>query len=339
MKIPSSILHFIACIAMAAVASAAMAAEVSRVAIGRAVSVGYLPIMVMEDRKLMEKHARALGLGDIGVEYVSMTGGTQLNDALLSDSLQIATGGTTPFILLWARTHGNLGVRGLSPFNSMPLYLNTRNPGIRSVRDFTDKDRIAVVAVKSALQAILLQMEAAKVFGPDNYARLDPLTVSMPLADAAAQLLSGGRGQITADFTVPPFSYRELETEGVRNVLTSTDILGGPATYTIAYTTSKFQAANPRTSAAFVAALAEAIDIINKDRKGAGEIYLRVSKTKIPQATIDRMLSDPTITFEQTPQNITKYTDFMHRIGTVKVKPDSWRDLFFPGEIHKLQGS
>src|ERR1043166_5779042 len=302
---------------------AVAAAEVNQVKIGRAVSVGYLPIMVMEERKLMEKHARAAGLGDITVEYVSMTGGTQLNDALLSDSLQIATGGTTPFLLLWARTEGNLAVKGLSPFNSMPLYLNTRSPSIKSIKDFTDKDRIAVVAAKSALQAILLQMEAAKAFGPENYTKLDSITVSMPIAEAAAQLMSGGSGQITADFTVPPFSYQELATPGIRNILTSTDILGGPASYTIAYTTSKFHSANPKTSAAFVAALGEAIDFINKDRKAAGDIFLRTFKSRPPKDVIDQMMADKTITFEQTPQNIMKYVDFMHKIGTIKTRPAS----------------
>ena len=167
----------------------AASAEVKEINIGRAVSVAYLPIMVMEERKLMEKHAKAAGLGDVAVHYVQMTGGTQLNDALLSDSVQIATGGMAPFVIMWAKTHASIGVRGLSAFNSMPLYLNTRNPDIKTIKDFTSKDRIAVVGAKSALQAILLQMEASKTYGPDQYTKLDSLTVSMPLADAAAQLI------------------------------------------------------------------------------------------------------------------------------------------------------
>ncbi|HZP88412.1 MAG TPA: ABC transporter substrate-binding protein [Burkholderiales bacterium] len=339
MRTVSRLIHAFACAVLLAASSASALAEVNQIKVGRAISVAYLPIMVMEERKLLEKHARAAGLGDIKVDYVLMTGGTQLNDALLAGTLQIATGGMTPFILLWARTHGNIGVKGLSPFNSTPLYLNTRDPSIKSIKDFTEKDRIAVVGVKSALQAILLEMEASKVFGPDNYAKLDHLTVSMPLADAAAQLISGGSGQITADFTVPPFSYQELAAPGIHTVLTSTDILGGPASYGIAYTTSEFQARNPKTCAAFVAALREAIDIINQDRKAAGDVLVRTYKTKPPKELIDKMMADPTITFEQTPQNIMKYVQFMNRIGTIKAKPESWKDLFFPGEIDKLPGS
>ena len=334
---PLRLVFALACALIAVAPSAA--GEASRMKIGRAQSVGYLPIMVMEDQRLMEKHARAAGLGDVAVEYIALAGGAALNDALLSDSLQIASGGVPPFLLLWARTQQNLGVKGLSPFNSMPAYLNTRNPDVRTVRDFTAKDRIAVLTPKSSMQALLLQMEAAKVFGKDQYTKLDPLTVSMPLADAATQLVSGEGGHITSDFTVPPFSYRELETPGIRNVLNSDDILGGPSTYTVAYTTSRFHDANPKLTAAFVAALREAIEMINKDRKLAGDIFLRVSRAKVPRETVDRMLSDPAITFEQTPQRMMKYADFMHSIGTLPSKPGSWKDLFFPGPIHALPGS
>ena len=313
-------------------------AETNQITIGRALSVAYLPIMVMEARKLLEKHAREAGLGDVKVSYTTMTGGTQLNDALVSGSMQIAAGGLTPFLVIWSKTHGNIDVKGLSPFNSTPLYLNSRNPAVKSISDFTENDRIAIVAPKSAIQAILLQIEASKVFGPENYGKLDHLTVAMPLADAAAQLIGGG-GEITADFTVPPFSYQELADPHVHTVLTSTQILGGPATYGVAYATTEFVKSNPKLSAAFVAALRDAIDYIHSDRNGAREIFVSTFKSKPRIDVIDKMMADPEITFGQTPQNMMKYVEFMNRIGTLKAKPGSWKDLFFPGEIQTLPGS
>ena len=42
------------------------------------------------------------------------------------------------------------------------------------------------------------------------------------------------------------------------------------------------------------------------------------------------MLNDPQIVYTTTPQNIMKYVDFMYKTGTIKIKPDSWKDLFFP---------
>ena len=50
------------------------------------------------------------------------------------------------------------------------------------------------------------------------------------------------------------------------------------------------------------------------------------------------MLNDPKIVFTLTPQNMMKYVDFMFKVGSIKVKPDSWKDMFFPN-AHSLAGS
>jgi sulfonate transport system substrate-binding protein len=314
------------------------ASEVREVKIARAVSVAYLPLMVMEHDRLLEKHARAAGLGDIKVEWSTYSGGTAINDALLSGNLHFASSGVTPFLILWSRTQGNLDVRAIAAMNRTPLYLNTRNPDIKNIRDFTDKDRIAVLAPKSALQAILLQMAAAQAFGQEHYAKLDPISVGLPLPDALAALLSGAAG-VTADFTVPPFAYQERETPGVHTVLSSNDILGGGATFALAYTTSKFREENPKIYAAFEAALKDAIDRINADKKRAADIYVEVSKQKTTAAELNKLLSDPEITYELAPRNLMKYADFMSKVGIMKQKPGSWTDLFFPGHVQTLPGS
>lgn len=77
-----------------------------------------------------------------------------MNDALLSNSLQFASGGVGPLLTLWSRTKGNLDVKAVGAINSMPLYLNTSSPNIKSLKDFTDKDKIALPAVKVSIQAV-----------------------------------------------------------------------------------------------------------------------------------------------------------------------------------------
>jgi NitT/TauT family transport system substrate-binding protein len=39
-----------------------------------------------------------------------------------------------------------------------------------------------------------------------------------------------------------------------------------------------------------------------------------------------------------TPLNMMKIIGFMADVGHIKVKPQSWKDLFFP-EVHNLPGS
>ena len=158
----------------------------------------------------------------------------------------------------------------------------------------------------------------------------------MSHTDAQTALLSG-QSEVTAHFSSPPFQYQQLQKPGIHTVLNSYEVLGGPATFNVVWTTSKFRNENPKLYDAFVKALDEATAQINKDKKAAAEAYLRISRDKATVAEILAMLNDPNIVFTTTPQNVMKYVDFMAKIGSVKVKPDSWKDLFFPN-IHGAAG-
>ena len=311
-------------------------AEMSEIKVAQQYGISYLPLMIMEEQKLIEKQAKALGV-DVSVGWARFAGGNVMNDALLSNSIQFASGGVGALITLWSRTRGNLDVKGVAAINSMPLYLNSRNPAVKTIKDFTEKDKIALPAVKVSIQAITLQMAAEKAFGESQFARLDPLTVTMAHPDGQIALLSG-QSEINAHFSAPPFQNQQLRNPAIHTVLNSYDVLGGPATFNVVWTTSKFRSENPKLYEAFARALDEAIAMINNDRKAAAEAYIRLSKDKDTVQEILTMLNDPLIVYTTTPQNVMKYVDFMARTGTIKVKPDSWKDLFFPN-VHGLAGS
>jgi len=317
-------------------AAAPARAEMSEIKVAQQYGISYLPLMIMEDQNLIEKQAKALGV-DVKVGWAKFAGGNVMNDALLSGSLQFASGGVAPLLTLWSRTRGTLDVKGVGAMNSMPLFLNTRNPNVKTLKDLTEKDRIALPAVKVSIQAVTLQMAAEQAFGPGQQNKLDALTVSMAHPDAQAALLSGA-SEVNAHFSSPPFQYQQLAKPGVRNILNSYEVLGGPATFNVIWTTARFRNENPKIYDAFVRALEEATAIINRDKKAAAETYLRLSKDKDTVDDILKMLNDPNIVFTQTPQNIMKYADFMAKVGAIKVRPDSWKDLFFPN-VHGTAGS
>jgi NitT/TauT family transport system substrate-binding protein len=191
--------------------------------------------------------------------------------------------------------------------------------------------------VKVSIQAVTLQMAAEKAFGEGQHGRLDAYTVSLSHPDAQTALLSGA-SEINAHFSSPPFQYQQLEKPGIRTVLNSYEVLGGPATFNLVWTTSRFRTENPKLYDAFVKALDEAIAQINKDKRAAAEAYLRISKDKDSLDNIVKMLNDPQIVYTTTPQNVMKYVAFMGKVGSIKVKPDSWKDMFFPN-VHGLPGS
>jgi len=313
------------------------AAEVSEIRLARQPGLSYLPLAVMEHEKLIEKHAAAAGLKDIQVKWSRFAAGNVMNDALLSGSLDIASGGVAPLITLWAKSNGQ--VRGVAAQTTSQIYINTRNPAVKTIKDFTDKDRIALPAVKVSVNAIVLQMAAEKAFGPGNAYKLEPLTVSRSYAEGSAALLSGA-GEINSAASAPPYYYKEIATPGIHTVLKSYDVLGGPSTNNLLWTTKKFHDENPKLYAAFLAAYKEAINLINKDPKKGAEIFQEADRNKA--YSIDdlvMMLTDKSsMQFTIVPHNVTKYSDFMYRMGSIKQKPKSWKDLFFP-EIHSLSGS
>jgi NitT/TauT family transport system substrate-binding protein len=324
----------LAFILMSAVVNPALA-EVKEVRVAKQYGLGYLPLIVMEEQKLIEKQTKAAGLGDVKISWVTLSGGGTVNDALLSNSVDYISGGVAPLIVLWDKSKG--AAKGVSALSSTPNYLNTNNPSVKSIKDFSDKDRIALPTVKVSMQAIILQMAAAREFGQENYSKLDKLTVSMKHPDAMAILLSG-KSEVTGHLTSPPYMFQELDDKRVRTVLNSYEVLGGPHTFLVFTTSQAFYDKNPKTYAAVYAALEEAIAYINKNKKAAAELYQKASKTKESLDDLLKELNQPTLAYTTTPLNISKFSDFMHKTGTVKTRPNSWKDLFFPN-VHGKQGS
>jgi NitT/TauT family transport system substrate-binding protein len=300
--------------------------------------VGFLPLLVMRDRALIEKHAQAAGLAELTVRWIDLGGPAVMNDALLSGSVDFIAAGPPAFITLWDRTRGSADVRGVAAMSSLPMYLNTTNPSLASLDDLKETDKIAVTAVKVSIPSINMQMYAAQRYGAAEAFRFDRFTVTMTHADALIALLSGGN-QINAHFTSPPFHQREIKDPRVRTLLDTDDIMGGSTTFTMLSTTARFRDANPGAYAAVLAALEEANEIIRSDPRAAAEIlFAAESGAGFSVDELVEVLRDPDIRFTTTPENTQKYAEFMHEIGSIENEPGSWRDLFFP-EIHGAAGS
>src|SRR5215468_3337295 len=319
-------------------AVAAAAAQVPEVRFARQFSMSYLQFNLMERQHLVEKHAKAAGIPEVKVVWATFNSPAAMNDALLSGSVDIVSGGVPGLLTIWARTAGTpIAVKGIAAFSSQPILLNTRNPNVKTIADFTDKDKIALPAVKVSVQAMMLQMAAAKQWGQANFAKLDPLTVGMSPPDSTIALLSES-GEITSVFSVPPFQYQQLEKLGVHTVLNSTEVFGGPHTFTVAWTSSQFRDKNPALYKALIAAFQEATDMLNKDVKPAAQYWIDDVKSKLTVDKVAAIATGKDVRWTMAPESTVKYAEFMHAVGTIKVKPASWKDLFFP-EIHALPGS
>ena len=310
-----------------AAGQAASGGESTTIRIARQPGLGYLPLSVMREQKLLEKRVPGLT-----VEWSELTSGSTIRDAMLAGQIDVGSGGVAPFIqgfdkgVKWKTT---------GAMNTMPLYLVVNRPEIQSLKDFKPTDKIAIPAPGS-IQHVTLQM-ALESQGLDPHA-LDNNIVAMGHPDAQAALLS--QKEIVGHFGSPPFQYDELDKGGkdFHIVVNSYTVLGGPHTFNLVWTMEDWAAKNPKLFQAFVDAQKEATDLINTDPAQAARIYVEGEKSKLSVDEILKQMKSDGIEFTMTPLGFMKYASFMQKIGAIKSVPSSWKEYAFP-HVQSLNGS
>ena len=332
-----SLIRIVVALVFAFLVTAPASADVTEVRVARQPGLVYLPIMIIEQDHLLEKEAKKRGIDNLKVTFLVFNSGGAAVDAVLSGNADLVTSGATNLLTAWSATKGTPNeVRGVAGNGALPMFLMSRNPNVKTIKDFSSADKIAVPTVRVSTQAIVMQMAAGKLFGDAGAHTLDQYTVTMGHPDALLALEAGK--DLNAHFSLPPYQYEELKIPGVHMVLNSIDVTGGPASNGVTFATTKFHDANPKIVAAFLAAMAQAEDTIKNNRRHAAELYLKDTKEKLTVDELVKIMSDPNFVYSTAPQQSMKFAEAMYRVGTIKNKPASWKDYFFP-EVHNLKGS
>jgi len=208
---------------------------------------------------------------------------------------------------------------------------------VKTLKDFSAKDKIAVPTVKVSSQAMVLKMALEKMYGQAARDSLDPMTVQLGHPDAMIAVV-GGTSEVNSHFSAPPYQYTELKTPGVHLVFDSSTVFGGPASNAVVFGTRKFYDANPKTIAAFMAALEEANQFIARDPAAAAKIYLDATREKYSVDEVVTMIKAPNVVYSTTPNATMVFADFMFKTGLIKTRPATWKEFFFP-VVHNLPGT
>jgi hypothetical protein len=190
---------------------------------------------------------------------------------------------------------------------------------------------------RACTQVVQLRRELAAA---RDYERLSSQATELRKGLAEAPILATA-DPLPAAFsatTSPPFHQRERKSPNIRTIMTSNDVMGGPSTFTLLYTTGKFHDANPKVYAAFLKALEEAIAAINADKRAAAQTFLDMEGQGLKLDEVLEILNDPDIRYTTSPENLMKYAEFMNDVGSIKARPSNWREMFFPA-IHHVPGS
>ena len=314
----------------AAVLARPARAEAAQLRLSHGYGILYLPLMVMRDRKLLEAELDRAGLPRPEITWQTLDGGNVINDAMLAGALDIAGTGAPGFVTLWAKARGipHAEVVGVCGLSTCALSLNTNRARIKTLADFTPDDKIAIPGIKTSLAAVVLQMLVAQRFGQASYAKLDPMTVGLPHPEAYGALMSG-KTEIAAHFASPPYSILELADPRIHRVIAASEVLGN-ATLDVVYAPRRFVDANPATTAAFLAAMDTANALIAADPAAAAEAFIRQSAARMKPDDVLAMVRDPDTRFSTTPTGVQGYADFMHAVGSIKVRPAKWSEMFVP---------
>ena len=309
--------------------ASAQAQQKAEIALSRQPGIFYMPTHIIEQRKLIEKHAAALGVTGVTTKWITFSGGGAQTDALLAGGVDIINTGTGNLLLLWDRTRG--GVKGIVATSAQPMTLISRDAHIKTIKDFGPGDKIALPTVKISTQAIVLQMAVAETFGADQYAKLDANTVQLGHPDAYAAL-SNSQHEVRSHFSIPPFTFLEMKNvPGAHVVLSSPDVIGGPLSQSQFFTTTKFADANPKIIQALRDAAREAQDLILNDTRAAVEIYKEVTGDKTDIDVILGWLKEPgMMEYTTAPRGTMKVASHLFKTGILKTQPKAWTDYYLP---------
>ncbi|HET7479051.1 MAG TPA: ABC transporter substrate-binding protein [Rubrobacteraceae bacterium] len=271
----------------------------------------YAQLVIMEQEGWL-----ADDLQDVDISWNQVDAGAAVRDAIASGKTDIGAGGIGPFLVGY---DSGIDWRILSALDNVSMWLMVKDEKFKSLKDFKEGDKIAVVAPDS-IQAVILRKGAQEQLG-DPHA-LDGNMISLPSPDSVTALLNG---QVAAHFTAPPFQFQEQD-KGARPILKSFDLFGEHNLISL-WVLRDFHEANPKIMSAVYKNVQKATKLIQDDPNRAGEILAKVSK--IDPAEETRYLTEQGVSFTTTPRGFISFAKFMKTADLIKKVPGSWKDLVY----------
>jgi sulfonate transport system substrate-binding protein len=297
----------------------------------------YLPVDLMVSGGILQQEATKLGLGKVEATATTLNGPGPVVDAILSGAADYGTVALPSLLTLWDKTRGTPNeVKAVGTVSNGAMTLYTVNPNVKTIADFTEKDRIAVPTVRISFNAMMLQMAAEKLWNDPH--RLDNLTVGLGHPDAVTALSAGyDKAIITAHIAVQPYTDRGLKLPGAHVVADSRQVFGGPLTQITLIASKQTKEKNPALFKAVANALDESIRVAGADKQAAAVLWKNVQKASESVDELVAQLNDPGFEFTSQPHRIAFFAAFLNRIGSMKAKLGDWKELFWE-TAHNQQG-
>jgi len=281
--------------------------------------LAYAPLQIAKELKLIEKN-----LPGVQVNWKQLGNTAAIREAMLANEVDAGFMAIPPFLIGLDKGMDWKIACGLS---SSPVGLVTNKDTVKSIKDLTDKDRIALPQPGS-VQHILLSMACEREFGDPK--RLDNILVTLAHPDGMNALLS--KQDITAHFTTPPYLTKELETADMHQVLSGRQALGDDFTFIVGVTTKRFHDGDPEAYTALTKAIDEAIQFMNSNREET--LSILSEQYGMSREEVEKNLTMEGMGYSTSVKGINSFAEFMARNGYISEAPKSvdetvWEDVHY----------
>ncbi len=289
--------------------------KVKEVNIAEQFGIAYAPLQIMKDQRLLEN-----ALPGVKINWKQYGGPIPMREAMLAGEVDFGFMGSAPVLIGIDNGMKWKYATGIS-FNQVALV--TDNPAIKSLHDFSDTDRIAILSPGSTQHALLC-IASNQVFGDPN--KFDNQIVSLSHPDAMDALLADT--EIVAHFSTPPYIDKELA-QGMHIVTTGEEIMGQPFTFITGVAMEDFYEDQPEEYDALLFALNTAIDFINNNMDASVSILAPIYG--IDEATLKSQMTYNGTIYSNKLLGIEKLANEMYKINMLK-NPIDFEKAVFPND-------
>lgn len=287
-----------------------------KISIAEQYGLAYAPLQVMKELKLLEKE-----LPGVQIEWKQLGNTAAIREAMIAKDVDTGFMAIPPFLIGWDK---GMEWKIFSGLSISPVGLVTNNENIKSIKDLTKKDRIALPQPGS-IQHILLSMACEKEFGDAK--KFDNQLVTLAHPDGMNALLA--KKDITAHFTTPPYLSKELETPGIHQILDGKEAIGKEFTFVVGVSTNEFHDKNPKTHRAFVKALNKAIDFVNENPEKTASMLAKTYG--MSEEELLKYLTWEGTGYNHTVKGLDEFSKFMKKNGYISKVPKNtdilWEDV------------
>lgn len=274
--------------------------------------IAYAPLNIMKELGYLEKK-----LPDVNIEWKQFGGPTAIREGMLNGEIDFGFMGISPVLI---GIDNGMDWKYATGISSNQVAIVTDRPELKSLADFTPKDKIAILSPGCTQHVLLCMLAEQQLF---DARCLDNQTVSMSHPDATNALISNT--EIAAHVATPPYIQEELS-YGMHIIADGEDIMGEPFTFISGVAMNDFYKSHRDWYDAFIEALEESIDYINNDMDNAVKKLAPVYG--ISQEELKEQMSYNGTIYSTQLTGVEKMSEAMARMGFIKKAP-AFKDIIF----------